>query len=104
MPLMLETTMRRPAFSPYWLLVPALLMLALNTFYPVIYSIYLSFTDWNWGKTSNFVGLTNFINVLTKPQFRGAFFNTLIFSVSAVVVETLLGLGLALVINRLTVG
>ncbi|MER9137101.1 sugar ABC transporter permease [Mesorhizobium sp. M0830] len=104
--LMLETTMRlrRRAFNPYWLLVPALLMLALNTFYPVIYSVYLSFTDWNWGKTSNFVGLTNFINVLTKPQFRGAFLNTLIFSVSAIVVETLLGLGLALVINRLTVG
>lgn len=96
--------MRRKAFSPYWLLVPALTVLALNTLYPVIYSIGLSFTDWNWGKSSNFVGLKNFVTVLTKPQYRGAFLNTLVFSVSAVVIETLLGLGLALAINGLTRG
>lgn len=96
--------MQRTAFSPYWLLVPALTVLALNTFYPVLYSVYLSFTDWNWGKTSNFVGLKNFATVLTKAQYRGAFLNTLVFATSAVVIETLLGLGLALAINGITRG
>lgn len=96
--------MQRKVFNTYWLLAPALVVLALNTFYPVLYSIYLSFTDWNWGKTSNFVGLKNFVTVLTKAQYRGAFVNTLVFSVSAVVVETLLGLGLALAINGITRG
>jgi multiple sugar transport system permease protein len=96
--------MQRKAFSPYWLLVPALTVLALNTFYPVIYSVYLSFTDWNWGKTSNFVGIKNFVTVLSKAQYRGAFLNTLVFATSAVIIETCLGLGLALAINGITRG
>lgn len=87
-----------------WLVAPAVLLLAAGTLYPIVYAGYLSLLEWNWGSTSKFVGLRNFYRILTGTGFPKALFNTFYFSIAAVVVETLLGLGLALAINRIRVG
>ncbi|MDO9417930.1 carbohydrate ABC transporter permease [Pararhizobium sp.] len=87
-----------------WLILPCILLLAAGTLYPIIYAGYLSLLEWNWGATSKFVGLRNFSRILSGSSFPKALFNTFYFAISAVVIETLLGLGLALAINRITVG
>lgn len=87
-----------------WLIAPALLLLAAGTLYPVIYAGYLSLLQWNWGSEAKFVGLRNFVRILSGNGFPKALFNTFYFAVFAVVIETLLGLGLALAINRIRTG
>jgi len=87
-----------------WLIAPALVLLAAGTLYPVIYSGYLSLLQWNWGSEAKFVGLRNFVRILSGSGFPKALFNTFYFAVFAVVIETFLGLGLALAINRIRIG
>jgi multiple sugar transport system permease protein len=88
----------------HWLIVPALLLLAAGTLYPIVYAGYLSFHQWDWGSTSKFVGFRNFYRILSGNAFPKALFNTFYFAISAVVIETSLGLGLALAINRINIG
>lgn len=85
-------------------LVPAVVLLAVTSIYPSLYSLYMSFFDWNWGQRFNFVGLDNYIDLLTGDRFRGALWNTIVFTVGAVTIEFVLGLGLALALSRLRFG
>lgn len=87
-----------------WLILPALLLLAAGTLYPIVYAGYLSLHQWNWGSTSKFVGIRNFYRILSGTGFPRALFNTFYFATAAVIIETLLGLGLALAINRIRIG
>lgn len=85
-------------------LIPALVILAITSIYPTLYSFYMSFFDWNWGERFNFVGLGNYVDLLESDRFRNALWNTVVFTASAVSVELVLGLGLALVLSRLRFG
>ena len=81
-------------------LVPLVAVMALTSIYPAVYSLNYSLFDWNWGQRLNFVGLANYVDVLASDRFRTALVNTVVFTVSAVSVELLLGLGLAVAVNR----
>lgn len=85
-------------------LIPALVLLGLTSIYPTVYSMYMSFFDWNWGERFNYVGIQNYIDLATSDRFRNALWNTIVFTVSAVSVELVLGLGLAVVLTRLSFG
>jgi multiple sugar transport system permease protein len=85
-------------------LVPAFVILGVTSIYPTLYSIFMSFFDWNWGQRFNFVGLQNYVDLVTGQHFRDTLWNTIVFTVSAVSVEFVLGLGLALVMTRLRFG
>ena len=94
-------TMRREAVL--WRV--ALLGLPLSVFgffvvWPLVDSFYYSFTDWNgFNPNYRFVGLANFAKVFTARLFTNATVNSLIWMVSAIVVPTLGGLGLALLLD-----
>jgi len=76
-------------------------VLSLVSLYPVAYSIFMSFHDWNWGRRFNFVGLANFTDLLTDPNFWGALLRTVYFTVGAVAIELVLGLTLALAVAKI---
>jgi multiple sugar transport system permease protein len=61
----------------------------------------MSFFDWNWGQRFNFVGLANYLDLFGSERFQIALWNTFVFTIGAVAVELVLGIGLALVVNRL---
>jgi multiple sugar transport system permease protein len=82
-------------------LVPLVIVLGLTSLYPTIYSLYMSFFDWNWGQRFNFVGVSNYLELLGTERFQIALWNTVVFTAGAVAVELVLGIGLALVVNRL---
>ena len=82
-------------------LIPLVIVMGLTSLYPMFYSIYMSFFDWNWGERFNFIGLGNYIELAGSERFHIALVNTFVFTVGAVGVELVLGLGLALVVNRL---
>jgi multiple sugar transport system permease protein len=87
-----------------WYIGPALVIMGITSVYPVIYSIVMSFFNWNWGIRLDFVGLKNYTMYLTDPVFWEVLGHTVYFTVGAVSVELLLGLALAIIINRLGYG
>lgn len=87
----------------FWIFIgPALLAFLVVQVIPTAMGIGYSFTDWNGiGKSKNFVGLSNYIKILTEDtQFRSAFIFTFLFSICAVVTVNVLGFALALLVTQ----
>ncbi len=88
---------------PLALLLPGILVILLVVGFPMIYSLYLSFTNFNLSSPGNyeFIGLQNYVHLLTKdPLFWAAFWRTVLFISLAVNIEFLIGLGIAQLMAR----
>jgi multiple sugar transport system permease protein len=83
-------------------LAPAVLFLLLTSVYPLLYSLWLSLHSWNMTIPNSrpvWFGAENYRQLLNNPAFFNSLRITLIFVVSAVIVEFILGMGLALLIT-----
>ena len=90
-----------------WKLVaPAVIVMLLVTGYPIGYAIYLSLQkyDLRFPDEKEFVGLSNYIDVLTSSIWWTDVFNTLVITVSSVALELVLGMAIALVMHRAIFG
>lgn len=86
---------------PYFLVAPALLLIAVVAIYPIIDAIRLSFLENPLVPDgNNFVGLNNYVDVFRDPVFLGSIGATVIFSIVSVTLELLVGFGIALLINK----
>jgi len=85
----------------YMLLLPSILVVIGVAFYPLFNTIYVTFFDARLGSSRawEFVGLDNYTRLLTSPQWWQAVWATIKFTFGSVALETLLGLGIALVVN-----
>ena len=91
----------RAAAMGWGLLSPALLILFVMAIAPTIYLVYVSFRHENLlGPGSTFVGVQNFIRVLSDSDNWADALSTVEFVVLSVTIEIGLGLGLALLLNR----
>ncbi|ASR34593.1 sugar ABC transporter permease [Prauserella marina] len=83
-------------------LLPALLFVIAVTQIPFLVTVFYSFQSWNLVRpgSQHFVGFQNYIDVFADSQFRGAMLNTVVLTVVCVFVSMLLGLGLALLLDR----
>lgn len=80
----------------YAFISPWLIGFIALTAVPMIWSLWISFTDWDSFQTPNFVGLDNYVHLLTTdPLFWKALRNTLYFAVVSVPLSLLIALGLA---------
>lgn len=87
----------------FWLFIaPALIAFTMVQIIPTFMGIGYSFTDWDGiSKTKHFVGLSNYITILTNDlQFRKAFVFTLLFSVCAVISVNVIGFALAMLVTQ----
>ncbi|MHB8843783.1 MAG: carbohydrate ABC transporter permease [Nitrospirota bacterium] len=81
--------------------LPAVIALSLVTVYPVLSALYLSMhRKIPIFDISEFAGLGNYRFLLSDDRFWNAFGNTAYFTVLSVLLELLLGLGIALLLNR----
>lgn len=97
------STAKLNRLSPYLFLAPAFLVMALALLYPLGYMIYGSFRDWNPSQAlseSTFIGLKNYYTLWNDPNFRESVVVTLKFAISVVSIEMLIGVGLALLLDR----
>ena len=85
---------------PYLLLAPALLLIVAVVVYPLFYGLRESFLGYRYGHSIGSVGLQNYKDLYGDPYFRDALWVTLKFVLIAVTIETVLGLGLALLAAR----
>ncbi len=92
-------------------LLPALIFTIVVTQIPFLLTIGISTLNWNiqrpgdssflgLGKYSSFAGLSNFATVFTDTRLRSAVANTVVLTASVVVISMLLGLGLAILLDR----
>jgi len=88
----------------YYFLIPSILLLTFTSIYPLFYSLIQSFYNWNWGEQRDFVGLQNYIFLLTNEEFWVVIKNTFLFATFACFFEVSLGIILALYIDRIKVG
>jgi multiple sugar transport system permease protein len=86
--------------------LPAIIFVAMLMVFPVLYTLFLSFTNWNLtsGDPLSFVGLKSYARVLTEPRFLHALARTFVFTIFAVAIESILGVAIALILNRAFVG
>lgn len=90
----------------YALLSPALILLILLIGYPMIYNIVISFEDvpLNPRLGTTFIGLKNYLEVLTDKTFYHSVLITLLFTAIVTILSTALGLAIACFMNREFVG
>ena len=88
------------AAGPYVLLVPAAIALAAVSIYPLVYGFVASVRQFRYGLDLGFAGLNNYLAVVQDATFTTALATTAKYVVLCVVIETLLGLGLAMLVNR----
>lgn len=86
--------------------LPAIIFIGLLMVFPVLYTLYLSFTNWNLtsGMDPSFVGLNSYLRVFSEPRFLHALGRTFTFTAFAVAFEVVLGVAIALILNRAFVG
>jgi len=90
--------------TPYFFILPSILILAFTSLYPICYSIYYSFFNWRWGNEKDFVGISNYIFLLTDKDFWIIIKNTFVFAFFACLIEIILGVLLAIYIDRIKYG
>ena len=84
----------------YYMVLPALVIILIVAFYPIAYSLWLSLHKATINSAGNFVGLQNYTLMFSNTEFLDGLKNTAIFTVVSVALEFVLGLGIALAINR----
>ena len=101
LPLLSKLSQRR--YAGYFFLAPAFIYLILFSIYPTIYAINVSLRQYILSKPylgMKWVGLQNFQRVLTDPQFHYSMKATFYFASVSVVVELMLGMGIALLLYQ----
>jgi multiple sugar transport system permease protein len=86
--------------------LPAVVFIGLLMVFPILYTLYLSFTNWNLtsGMEPSFVGLSSYLRVFSEPRFLHALGRTFTFTLFAVAIEVVLGVAIALILNRAFIG
>jgi len=84
------------------MLAPVLTITGVAVGFPLGYALYLSLTDYRLTSrgTPDFVGLENYLFVLTDPRMWNAFSNTAVYVIVAVALQTVLGLAIALALQK----
>lgn len=82
--------------------LPAVLFIFLLMVFPVGYTLFLSFTNWSLtsGMPLAFVGFKSYFRVFTEPRFLDAIGRTFAFTGLALLLETFIGVTIALILNR----
>lgn len=95
--------MRTSRIVPFLFLAPALAILVLGLLVPLYNAVLLSFYDWNFGQpwsAARFLGRANFERLFSDPTVWNSLRTTFVFGFWVVALEMLLGVGLALLLEK----
>jgi N,N'-diacetylchitobiose transport system permease protein len=89
---------------PVLMLLPAMVIIVALVGYPLVRTVYLSFTDTDLGNLiyggSDWVGLSNFKEVFTDEHLRASLVNTVLFGTACVIGTMVFGFAVALLLNE----
>src|SRR3954447_24031306 len=93
----------RSRYTKFVLLTPALLVLLLTTTYPLVNALITSFRDWRLNRgplPRGWVGFDNYVRAFSDDGFINSVVVTLIFTALSVALSLLLGMAIALMLNK----
>jgi raffinose/stachyose/melibiose transport system permease protein len=90
------------SITPWLFMAPALAMFAFAVLLPMVLTVGYSLTEWNGFGAMTFVGLDNYLAAATDPIFRGSFVHVCLYIAATLVLEVLVGLGLAGIVSAAT--
>lgn len=102
----MQLTRRARGLSDYQIkmlfIIPTLALLIAMNIFPLLWSLYLSFTKYKYGSNLPriFIGTENYSRILSNPNIWSYFTTTAKFVLLAVFAQFLIGFGLALLFNR----
>ena len=99
LPLGLSKVKLRNTVVAWGFMLPAMIILAIFVFYPIIYSIPLAFTNYSVFAETKFVGLANFRRLFADKDFYTSLKNSLIFVIVVPILQ-LLSIALAVLMNK----
>lgn len=90
----------------FWIFIlPWLIGFGAFTCFPMIYSFVMSFTNWNGLTNRDFIGISNFIQILTKDKtFLLSLKNTFFYIGVSVPLNTVVSIFLAMLLNKRLLG
>jgi multiple sugar transport system permease protein/sn-glycerol 3-phosphate transport system permease protein len=84
---------------PYLLVAPLIILMVIFIYWPLVYSVYLSFFDWNFVRpVKDYVGFENYTRLLDTPSFITSLRGTWFYMVTLIPLQVFLPLGLALML------
>ncbi|OJU40270.1 MAG: sugar ABC transporter permease [Microbacterium sp. 69-10] len=92
-----------PRHVPYLYLLPGLLLVGAFVLYPLGRTLQVSFTDWNGVTPPNFIGVENYIEILTDPVLRSLFLHAAVLIFFYALLPIALGLLITSVLARWSV-
>ena len=87
----------------YWLALPAFVFIIIGIIYPTGYLLYNSMTHWSLTRLDlgqTFIGLENYGKLLADERFYSSLGITAAFTIATTSIQTVLGVSLALLLNR----
>lgn len=94
----MKQTLRNPAVYALFV-IPTLALYFLFFIYPMLTSTYYAFTDWNGLEDYKFIGLKNFVDVFSDPDFRSSIINNVFFILFAVFIQVPMIIFMAILIG-----
>jgi len=96
--------MRRNQLSqrpPVWMALPSIVLFSGLVILPAFLSIYFSLTNWDGlSPVMKFVGLQNYKDMMRDERFINAFKNTIVLAISLTILENIVALALAMLVNK----
>lgn len=94
-----RTSARR--LTPYLMVTPALALVVALALVPLLYGVYLSFTDWFLldSRSPSLEGVSAYARIYSDPAFWAALLRTVLWTLGTLVIEVGVGLPLALLLN-----
>ena len=87
----------------YSFILPNIIGVLLFTLFPMVFSLIISLTDWDYTQgfgNWNFIGFQNFIDMWKDEWFTSSLVNTIVFAVAVVPITIFLALVLSVVIDK----
>ncbi len=86
--------------EPYLYILPAVVLVSVFLLYPMVFTLWQSFTDADGLSVPSFIGLANYKRLFGDPNFMLSLRNTLVWTVASVLLPVTLGFIFALNLNR----
>ncbi|MBS0017995.1 MAG: sugar ABC transporter permease [Arthrospira sp. SH-MAG29] len=96
-----KLTLDQESVAAWVFLTPALFLMAIFIIWPIIYLIYLSFTQGSFTRSgTEWVGLTNYLRLIVSPDFWQVIGNTIYFTIATVIPSLIIPLALAVMLDQ----
>lgn len=97
------TIKKKKTWQPYalYFILPSFILYTLFVIVPTLGSVYYSFTSWD-GISSDvrFIGLANFVEIWNSPRVHNALKNTMVLTISLVILENIVAILLAVLVDK----